>query len=71
MDKNAMLLQGFNYLQVTVECIKNGNCVKILLDHGADLASVDHAVRVVDNAKSLCTDKNYVLHIQDPLDFNS
>ena len=44
--RHGLLLQGFKPLQVTVQCVNNAECVKMLLDQGADAAAKDHAVRV-------------------------
>lgn len=56
------MLQGFNYLLVSVECIKNTECVQILMDHGADLATVDQAVIAAFNP--LWFGKNCVICLQ-------
>lgn len=38
-------MQVFDYVQVTVACVKSADCVRLLLDHGADPTTTDHAVR--------------------------
>lgn len=63
--KVVALLQGHNYMQVSVGCIKNAECVEILMNHGADLATVTQTVRVV--LKPSCLGKNCVFCLLHPL----